>query len=128
MILDINRNLLNQKKMAYKAYRSEVKELTEKVAHLVPGIEKRKWREWDLDHIIPVRYGFANNIPPDKIAQLSNLRIIPHLENCKKGQKLLHSTKIIGIDDKFQAKRKGYKYREFMGGYYLQPVPTDNRG
>jgi len=41
---------------AFRKYRALVDKLTERVAHLVHGIEKRKFREWDLDHIIPAEY------------------------------------------------------------------------
>lgn len=44
---------------------------------------------YQLDHIIPVRYGFDNNIPPEEIARLENLRMIPWKENVQKGKKLL---------------------------------------
>lgn len=83
------------RKIAYKKYRAKVDRLTEKVAHMIPGIEKRKFREWDLDHIIPVKYGFKNKIPPEKIAALPNLRIIPHKENFRKGSKLTHPVTIL---------------------------------
>lgn len=85
----------HQQQEQYKVYRAIVDRLTEKIAHQVPGIEKRKFREWDLDHIIPVKYGFLNDIPPDKIASLVNLRVIPHLQNTRKGQKLMHPVTLL---------------------------------
>ena len=34
-----------------------------------------------MDHIISVWNGFHNDIPPEQIADISNLRMIPWLEN-----------------------------------------------
>ena len=84
---------------AFRKYRALVDKLTERVAHLVHGIEKRKFREWDLDHIIPVKYGFKNDIPAEKIAKLSNLRMISHQQNTAKGQKLTHPLSILECND-----------------------------
>lgn len=80
---------------AYRKYRAAVNLLTERIAYKIPGIEKRKFREFVIDHIIPVKYGFKNNIPPEKIAALSNLRIISHAANTAKGQKLTHPLSLL---------------------------------
>lgn len=53
----------------------------------VPGIELREWRKYDLDHIISIHEGFKRGLPPQVIASLDNLRIIPHKENSEKGSK-----------------------------------------
>ena len=42
---------------------------------------------YDLDHIVPISYGYRNNIPIHLIASRENLRIIPHKENFAKGAK-----------------------------------------
>jgi len=42
---------------------------------------------YNLDHITPIIYGYENNIPPHEIADISNLRFIPALDNHKKGRK-----------------------------------------
>lgn len=44
---------------------------------------------YQLDHIYPVYEGFVNNIPPEEIAKLQNLRVIPWEENQRKKHKLL---------------------------------------
>lgn len=86
-------------KAAYRKYKATVDLLTERIAHRVPGIEKRKFRVWDLDHIIPIKYGFKNNIAPEKLAILSNLRVIPHEQNKAKGQKLTHPISLLECND-----------------------------
>lgn len=45
---------------------------------------------YHLDHIISRHYGFINNIKPEIIGNISNLRFIPWLENIKKGNKLIY--------------------------------------
>lgn len=42
---------------------------------------------YHLDHIIPISYGLINNIDPNIIGHISNLRFIPAVENIKKGCK-----------------------------------------
>jgi hypothetical protein len=41
-----------------------------------------------LDHILAISYGFHNNIPPEKIGHISNLRFIRSTVNMRKGHKL----------------------------------------
>jgi len=41
-----------------------------------------------LDHKLPISYGFHNNIPPEKIGHISNLRFIRSTVNMRKGHKL----------------------------------------
>jgi len=44
---------------------------------------------YQLDHIYPVYEGYVNNISPEEISKLENLRIIPWQENQRKKHKLL---------------------------------------
>lgn len=44
---------------------------------------------YQLDHIIPIQYGFENNIDPKIIGHINNLRFIPWEENNFKRNKLL---------------------------------------
>jgi hypothetical protein len=44
---------------------------------------------YQLDHIYPVYEGYVNNISPEEIAKLENLRVIPWEENQRKKNKLL---------------------------------------
>lgn len=39
---------------------------------------------YQLDHIVSIKYGFDNNIPPETIARLENLRLIPWKDNLLK--------------------------------------------
>lgn len=39
---------------------------------------------YHLDHKVPIKYGFANNISPEVIARKENLQILPWKENVKK--------------------------------------------
>lgn len=48
---------------------------------------------YHLDHIYPVSMGFHNNIPPEIIGDISNLRFIHWKENLKKSDKLLDIVK-----------------------------------
>lgn len=91
------------RKDAYQKYHQEVSMLTEQIAHLVPGVEKREFRKWDLDHKIPISYGFENGIHPLSISCLSNLQVIPHLDNYRKGNKMIFSENIIYQHDSIQS-------------------------
>ena len=66
-------------------YMLEVRRLTEQ--HNLSSLEnydKRGKDGYHLDHIIPIIYGFKNNIPAKDIAKLSNLQMIPWKENLQK--------------------------------------------
>lgn len=41
-----------------------------------------------IDHVVPISKGFTDNIPPEKIGGISNLRFIPWEENISKGYKM----------------------------------------
>lgn len=70
---------------SFRSYRKRVRILTEKVAHLIPGIEKRGFRDYHIDHIISIWKGFKLGICEHKIADLSNLRMLHYEENMLKG-------------------------------------------
>ena len=42
---------------------------------------------YHLEHIVPISYGFMNDIPPEIIGSISNLQFIYWLENIQKGSK-----------------------------------------
>lgn len=77
------------------AYYKAVRRFTEQQPiDLLEDSEKRARMDDDpnayhLDHIVPISYGFLNGIPPEEIADISNLRFIPWLENIQKSNKLL---------------------------------------
>ena len=39
---------------------------------------------YNIDHIVPTMYGFWNNIPPELIGNIRNMRVIPKIDNIKK--------------------------------------------
>jgi hypothetical protein len=41
---------------------------------------------YQLDHIVPLRYGFDNGITPEEISSLNNLRLLPWKQNLTKGK------------------------------------------
>jgi hypothetical protein len=53
------------------------------------NIEKRKYREYDVDHIVPISYGFRHDIPYWVIGSKENLRIISNKDNFQKGSSLV---------------------------------------
>jgi hypothetical protein len=53
------------------------------------GRAKHGTDAYHLDHIISIKYGFDNNIDPNIIGNISNLRMIPWQENLQKSTKLL---------------------------------------
>ena len=80
----------------YKRYRNRLKILTEKTyieyidiinpyGHIrgVAGIENA----YHLDHIMPARFGFENNIPVEFLAEKENLQMLPWRDNIVKGKK-----------------------------------------
>jgi len=76
----------------FEIYRNRVDVLTNKQPlHLLENNEKRGRAgvegAYHLDHIMSVWKGFKNNIEPEKISDMSNLRFIPWLENQKKWYK-----------------------------------------
>ena len=50
---------------------------------------------YHLDHIYPIIKGFEDNIPPEIIGDISNLRFIPWKENLQKADKLLEEARKI---------------------------------
>jgi len=78
---------------AQKRYRNEVDRLTkQQPLHQLEHYDKRgpngKDGAYTLDHIISVAFGFKNSIPPEEIASISNLRMIPWKDNIVKGWKV----------------------------------------
>lgn len=73
-------------KHQWKQYEKKVRALTELVSYQIPGIIKRGWRDHHIDHIISVWDGFRLGLEPYKIADISNLRMLPYNENMAKGR------------------------------------------
>ena len=71
--------------LTFKQYHRRVNKLTEKVKCDIEGIESRGWNSYHIDHKISIHYVFKNKIAPEKIADISNLRMILKKINCDKG-------------------------------------------
>lgn len=88
---------------AFVAYRRQVRDLSNKnfmkYYHDINPLNLRRGRDFHLDHIISILYGFLKNVPPEEIASPTNLRIIPAKDNIKKGIKLDNSRSEFNPDD-----------------------------
>ena len=80
----------------YKKYYGKVYRLTEKVYNdnidtINPNRHTRGLcgvdGAYQLDHITPVRFGFDHGIPPEVIADVNNLQLIPWKDNLLKSNK-----------------------------------------
>lgn len=78
-------------------YRKEVWRLTEQVAHLIPGIETRGWKQYNVDHIYPIAAGYKNGIPAELIADIKNLRMLHQSLNEQKNRKVRRIPKHIAV-------------------------------
>ncbi len=79
-----------EKLSSKESYYLNVRRITnQQPIHLLEDYDKRGRHDlcedpYHLDHIIPVCYGWLNDIPEDIIADISNLRFIPASENISK--------------------------------------------
>lgn len=78
---------INVKKNPWIDYRKKVRAMTELVCKNIPGIEKRGFKDYHIDHIVSIWNGFKKGIPPNQIADINNLRMIPYKENLLKGRR-----------------------------------------
>jgi len=70
----------------WKYYQKLVRELTEeKDLSLLENHNKRGYKNYHLDHIVPIQQGFYMNINPHLISSYENFEFIPHTDNMKKG-------------------------------------------
>ena len=82
----IKQKIKNLKDLDKKLYYAMVWEVTEsQPLYILENSDKRGWRNYHLDHIYPISMGFKENISPEKIGNIKNLRFIPFEENIKKG-------------------------------------------
>lgn len=101
------RKLSKIKNLEKRLYYIKVWIITEsQPLHRLKNSDKRCFRGkncYHLDHRVPISHGFNNNIPPEKIGSLSNLRFIKAEDNMRKGHKLTEdSHKVLR---KFKGKR-----------------------
>lgn len=73
----------------FEKYRMRVNRITKNQNfNLLKNFEKRGHQRdkgtYAIDHIISVKYGFLNNVPPEVIGDLSNLQMLPHSINASK--------------------------------------------
>lgn len=71
----------------FREYRKKVNKLTEKVAHLIPGVENRGFTKKHIDHKISIWDGWNKGFPAESIADISNLEMLPYRDNMVKGIK-----------------------------------------
>lgn len=88
------RYLTDVERTQWESYRQIVRMLTERTykQHLTeinPNGHNRATREYHLDHIIPIWYGFINDILPITLALKENLRIIRWSNNLKRSKTTL---------------------------------------
>lgn len=76
----------NEANAAKTDYYRQVWEHSELNAPMVPNIELRG-KDYHLDHIIPISYGFKAEIDPAIIGGLNNLQILSHRDNFLKAAK-----------------------------------------
>lgn len=57
---------------------------TKKNKHLLENADKIGWKQFDIDHIVPIAFGYKMGIDPKLIGSLSNLRVIPNKDNLEK--------------------------------------------
>ena len=69
----------------YESYYREVWRLTEQNdLSVLENSNKRSYKEYHLDHIIPIRKGFDMKIPPAEIADINNLQFLWWKDNINK--------------------------------------------
>ncbi|MEM2159554.1 MAG: hypothetical protein QXN55_01215 [Candidatus Nitrosotenuis sp.] len=67
-----------------KQYGDCVRRLSEQNWKKAGNKQKRGHNTIHLDHKVPIAYGFKNKIPPEAIADLLNLQLLPVIENIQK--------------------------------------------
>jgi hypothetical protein len=79
------------KKSEYELYKMHVVQLTfENELTILENWSKRNlYHKYEIDHIYPIRQAFKNNIPPELIGDIRNLRVIPRKENRSKSGKVI---------------------------------------
>lgn len=75
-------------KQRYNRYVKIVRELTEKKSGVLFNIEKRQFRLYDIDHIVPISLAYKLNILPYLIASSDNLQVISNIDNFAKGNNI----------------------------------------
>lgn len=77
---------IKNKKAKYKYYYEMVWFFTLQSKDKIEGIELRS-KDYHIDHIYSIKEGFENNISPEIIGSIVNLRMLTKIENSKKGKR-----------------------------------------
>ena len=86
-----HQNYINNNPTEYKEYKTKVTYYTEQSykKHIkILDRYKLRSKEYHLDHIIPISYGWINKIEPKIIGSLNNIQILIKIENLKKSNKI----------------------------------------
>jgi len=69
-------------------YQETVRRLTEKSIReeYLENVQHRS-RQYHVDHLLSIREGFEQDVPPDLVAHICNLRVVHARDNLRKGQK-----------------------------------------
>jgi transposase len=87
---EYSKTLRNPNTPEYKKYAGKVHRLTRYTYEKYKGeINPNNYSRticgvkngYQLDHIIPIKFGYENDIPPEVLAEKSNLRMLPWKEN-----------------------------------------------
>lgn len=72
----------------YEKYRRKVRRITnQQPLHTLKNYDKRGRKTYHLDHKISIAEGFRKNISSKTIGHISNLQMLPWIENIKKSDK-----------------------------------------
>jgi len=88
-------NPKNSRRYKFNQYKKEVKKITELNSSAITFDKKRGWRDNHIDHIVPIIYGFKNNIPIELMSSVENLQMISCAENMEKGTKITDQAKVL---------------------------------
>lgn len=93
------RFLSNKERTEWECYNHLVRSITEQVYRkdrniINPDNLKRGTKKYHLDHIIPIWYGFKNNIDPLRLTNIKNLRMVWWKDNLSR-----YKTKLTGEEE-----------------------------
>jgi len=91
-IVDVKPVRIVRRGIVWKTYWSTVWKLTmQQPIQLLDNIEKRSFTGWHIDHVLSIDEGFRRSLPPETIAHISNLRMLPAKENMVKGTRTVYT-------------------------------------
>ena len=73
-------------------YRRAAWDITKKQPiHILAGYDKRGFKGYHLDHILSIWEAWKMGLPPEVVGDISNLRMIPWVENMRKGRSTVYT-------------------------------------